>query len=159
MILYHGSNLEIEVVDFNESKPGKDFGIGFYLSPEIWQAQEMAEKKALLLGGNPTVTLFDYDEQAALANAGIAYLCYERYCIEWGKFVKMNRDNKSRIQLHSYDIIYGPIANDNIGLQMRRIDAGMIDWDQFVKELEFKGDETYQYFFGTEKSLKYLRKL
>ena len=92
MILYHGSNLEIELVDFNESKPGKDFGIGFY-------------------------------------------------------------------QFHSYDIIYGPIANDNIGLQMRRIDAGMIDWNQFVKELEFKGGETYQYLFGTEKSLKYLKKL
>ena len=30
---------------------------------------------------------------------------------------------------------------------------------QFVKELEFKGGETYQYFFGTEQSLKYLKKL
>lgn len=26
MILFHGSNVAIEVVDFNESKPGKDFG-------------------------------------------------------------------------------------------------------------------------------------
>jgi hypothetical protein len=159
MILYHGSNLEIEVVDFNKSKPGKDFGVGFYLSPEIRQAQEMAEKKSLLLGGKPTVTLFEYDEQAAMADADIAYLRYDCYCIEWGKFVKMNRDNKTYNQLHSYDIIYGPIANDNIGLQMRRIDVGMIDWDQFVKELEFKGGETYQYFFGTKRSLKYLRKL
>ena len=80
--LYHGSNVEIEVIDFSKSKPGKDF-----------------------------------------------------------------------------DIIYGPIANDNIGLQMRRIDARLIDWDQFVKELEHKGGETYQYFCGTERSLKYLRKL
>lgn len=159
MILYHGSNVEIAVVDFRESKPGKDFGIGFYLSPEIEQAQEMAEKKVLLFGGKPAVTRFEFDMEAAMADADIAYLCYEKYCTEWGKFVKMNRDNKTRNQLHSYDIIYGPIANDNIGLQMRRIDAGMIDWDQFVKELAFKGGETYQYFFGTEKSLKYLRKL
>ena len=68
-------------------------------------------------------------------------------------------DSVSRVQLHSYDIVYGPIANDNIGFQMRRIDAGLIDWEQFVKELEFKGGETYQYFFGTEQSLKYLKKL
>ena len=61
--------------------------------------------------------------------------------------------------LHAYDIIYGPIANDNIGLQMRRIDAKLIDWELFVKELQHKGGETYQYFFGTDKSLKYLKKL
>lgn len=51
MILYHGSNVEIEKVSFLKSKVGKDFGVGFYLSPELEQAQEMAEKKALLLGG------------------------------------------------------------------------------------------------------------
>ena len=51
------------------------------------------------------------------------------------------------------------IANDNIGMQMRKIDANLITWEKFVKELENKGGETFQYFFGTEKSLKYLRKL
>lgn len=158
MILFHGSNLEIDLIDFNKSRPGKDFGIGFYLSPEIVQAQEMAEKKSLLFGGQPTITRFEFDEEAAETDA-LAYLRYEKYSIEWGMFVKMNRDNKTHNQLHSYDIVYGPIANDNIGLQMRRIDAGMIDWNQFVKELEFKGGETYQYFFGTDRSLKYLRKL
>ena len=158
MTLYHGSNVEIEAVDFEKSKSGKDFGLGFYLSAEIEQAQEMAKKKALLFGGKPTITTFEFDEEAAKAE-GIAYLRYEKYSTEWGKFVKMNRDNKTRVQLHSYDIVFGPIANDNIGFQMRRIDAGLIDWDQFVKELEFKGGETYQYFFGTVKSLKYLKKL
>jgi hypothetical protein len=158
MILYHGSNVEIDSVDFSKSKVGKDFGVGFYLSVEEQQAQEMADKKALLLGGKPTITRFEFNEEAAKADA-LAYLRYEMYSTEWGKFVKMNRDNKTRVQLHSYDIVYGPIADDNIGLQMRRIDAGLIDWDNFVKELEFKGGETYQYFFGTEKSLKYLKKI
>ena len=51
MILYHGSNVEIEAIDFSKSKPGKDFGVGFYLSPDENQALEMAEKKARLLGG------------------------------------------------------------------------------------------------------------
>ena len=159
MILYHGSNVEIVTVNFLKSKVGKDFGVGFYLSPELEQAQEMAEKKALLLGGKPTVTRFEFDEEAAMADAEIASLRYEHYCVEWGKFVHKNRHNKTRTQLHSYDIIYGPIANDNIGMQMRRIDADLITWEQFVKELKHKGGETYQYFFGTEKALKYLKKL
>ena len=159
MILYHGSNMSIESVDFAKSKPGKDFGVGFYLSADEQQAQEMAEKKSLLLGGEPTITHFEFDEEAAKADANISYLRYERYSLEWGKFVHKNRSNKTSTSLHSYDIIYGPIANDNIGLQMRRIDANYIDWEQFVKELRHKGGETYQYFFGTAKALKYLKKL
>ena len=158
MILFHGSNVAIDVIDFEKSKPGKDFGVGFYLSPDLEQAQEMAEKKALLFGGKPIVTCFEFDEEAAKAE-GMAYLRYEKYCMEWGQFVHKNRKNKTRTSLHSYDIIYGPIANDDIGFQMRRIDANLIDWVQFVKELERKGGETYQFFFGTERSLKYLRKL
>lgn len=38
MILYHGSNVEIQTVDFMKSKPGKDFGVGFYLSLDEQQA-------------------------------------------------------------------------------------------------------------------------
>ena len=66
MILYHGSNIEIDVIDFNKSKPGKDFGCGFYLSADEKQAHEMAVKKALLFGGTPTVTSFEFDIDAAL---------------------------------------------------------------------------------------------
>ena len=158
MILYHGSFVEIDAIDFDKSKVGKDFGVGFYLSPDFEQAQIMAEKKALLFGGKPSITKYVFNEEAALSDAEIKFLGFEKYSTEWGKFVKMNRDNKTRVQLHNYDIVYGPIANDDIGYQMRRVDAGIIDWEQFVKELEFKGGETYQFFFGTEKALKYLKK-
>ena len=41
MILYHGSNVEIVTVDFLESKLGKDFGVGFYLSPELEQCSRL----------------------------------------------------------------------------------------------------------------------
>ena len=159
MKLYHGSNVVIEEVDFTKSKPGKDFGVGFYLSADEQQALEMAEKKALLMGGEPMITCFEFDEDAALSDPDIAYLRFKNYCLEWGQFVKKNRDNKGHESLHAYDIVYGPIANDNIGLQLRRLNADIIDIDKFVDEIKRKGGETYQYFFGTEKALKYLRKL
>ena len=69
MILYHGSNVEIEAIDFSKSKPGKDFGVGFYLSPDENQALEMAEKKARLLGGIPIVTRYEFDEEAVKADS------------------------------------------------------------------------------------------
>lgn len=34
MILYHGSNVPIDVIDLSKSRPGKDFGKGFYLSAD-----------------------------------------------------------------------------------------------------------------------------
>lgn len=43
MILYHGSNLDIEEIDLEKSKPNKDFGKGFYLSENESQAKEMAD--------------------------------------------------------------------------------------------------------------------
>ncbi len=42
MILYHGSNMVIEHIDLDKSKPNKDFGKGFYLSESEMQAMEMA---------------------------------------------------------------------------------------------------------------------
>ena len=119
----------------------------------------MAEKKALLFGGEPIISSFEFDEEEAKADKDIRYKCFERYSMEWGRFVKMNRDNKTRSLLHPYDIVYGPIADDNIGFQLRRLNAEIIDLERFLEEIVLKGGETYQYYFGTEKALKYLRKL
>ncbi len=48
--LYHGSNVKIEVPDLVHSKPFKDFGRGFYLSPDKQQAWEMAFQKVNFFG-------------------------------------------------------------------------------------------------------------
>lgn len=159
MILYHGSNIAIDEIDFEKSRPGKDFGVGFYLSADELQAKEMAAKKALLFGGNPIVTHFAFDESAAISDSELKYLRFEHYSLEWGRFIKMNRDNKTRITSHDYDIVFGPIANDTIGFQLRRLKALIIDEQQFTKEIEHMDGETYQYFFGTDRALKYLKKL
>ena len=38
MKLYHGSNVEIDLIDLSKGKKGKDFGFGFYLSRHILSA-------------------------------------------------------------------------------------------------------------------------
>lgn len=43
MILYHGSNVEIQKIDLSRTKPYKDFGRGFYLSADKHQAMRMAK--------------------------------------------------------------------------------------------------------------------
>ncbi len=61
MILYHGSNISIDKINLEMSKPNKDFGKGFYLSENENQALEMAQIKSVLLGGEPIVTKFEFD--------------------------------------------------------------------------------------------------
>lgn len=62
MRLYHGSNVEIDIVDLSLSKVGKDFGIGFYLSADREQAFDMARRKAAQTeSGEPILNVYEFD--------------------------------------------------------------------------------------------------
>ena len=62
MILFHGSNIKIDVIDLTKSKRYKDFGQAFYLSAEEEQARKMAIAKVVQFGGEESVTSFDFNE-------------------------------------------------------------------------------------------------
>jgi hypothetical protein len=51
MTLYHGTNVDIEVIDLTKGLRYKDFGMGFYLTSDRPTAVRMAQKKARLFGG------------------------------------------------------------------------------------------------------------
>ena len=53
MTLYHGTNSDIESIDLAKGIRYKDFGQGFYLTPNRQTAVRMAQKKAKLFGGTP----------------------------------------------------------------------------------------------------------
>lgn len=52
----------------------------------------------------------------------------------------------------------GPIADDTVGLQMRRFMQGYISVERMIEELKFN-KPTVQYYFGTELAISYLRKI
>ena len=65
MRLYHGSNVEIEVIDLNRGRRGKDFGRGFYANPDYKQAVEFCSNVVRREGqGVPTVTAFEIEREA-----------------------------------------------------------------------------------------------
>lgn len=159
MILYHGSNIDIIHIDLSQSKTGKDFGCGFYLSADKEQARELAERKTEQIGsGSPTLNVYEFDENS-LCDKGLSVLRFQNYSKEWAEFILMNRRNRTRIPAHNYDIVIGPIADDAVGFQIRRFTSGLIDMDMFVEELKYMKGITIQYFFGTEKAIRYLKKL
>lgn len=158
MMLYHGSNVAIDVIDLSKSRPGKDFGKGFYLSADENQAIEMAESKVAFLGGEPVVTSFEFDE-SAISSKILKVKVFESYTEEWAHFVYENRENFTDNPIHEYDIIYGPIANDRVGAQIRNFKNGNIDLDELMSRIKYLKGITFQYFFGTEAAIKTLRKL
>lgn len=155
MILYHGSNIVIGQIDLTKSKPNKDFGQGFYLSDNESQALEMAEFKAMQLGGDPIVSRFEFDD-TIMSDNSLNVLRFEDYSEEWADFVLKNRDG---VATGKYDIVYGPIANDKVGLQIRKLKDGSIDKKEFLNRLKYMKGITFQYFFGSENAIKHLKKI
>lgn len=47
MILYHGTNQDIKDIDLTKGLSHKDFGMGFYLTPDKTTAERMANKRAM----------------------------------------------------------------------------------------------------------------
>ena len=120
-------------------------------------AEQMASLRTMALGGTPIVTSFSFDERK-LSDGTLRYLSFDSYSEEWAKFVFKNREESEFLQ-DEYDVIYGPIANDKIGLQMQKLTEGSIDMGEFLHRIKYFKGITFQYFFGTEKSISHLSKL
>lgn len=157
--LYHGSNVAIEQIDLSRSKRGKDFGQGFYLNANPDQAMAMAARTTRFLNqGIPTLSCFEFDEDEATRN-GLNIKIFPDYSEEWAEFVVMNRKNNSDVPAHPYDIVIGPIADDTVGVQIRRFIMGYLSASALVEELRFKGDHAVQYYFGTQKAIELLKRI
>lgn len=131
MKIYHGTILQYAVdiynngVNLNRSKNFLDFGKGFYTTPDIEMAKDMANRvcafeKRIKRCHNifPAIISFDYKEDIKLN-----YKNFEKEDIEWAKFIMANRlfpeianqlgllDNNYDFK---YDIIIGGIADGNV---------------------------------------------
>lgn len=160
MRLYHGSTINIETILLEKSKPYKDFGKAFYLSAERSQAEELAESRVSFLGGEAIINEFEFDEKLLVEGVEepLRVKIFPHYCLEWAEFVWNNRDEGQEYR-HDYDIVYGPIANDTIGYQMRQYREETTDLRGFLQGLKYRKGETFQYAFCSERALKYLKKI
>ena len=156
--LYHGSNVHIEQIDLSLSRKGKDFGCDFYLNANRQQAVDMAIRTTQRMrSGTPSVTSYMFDE-SILEKTELNVKVFEDYSIEWAEFVLANRKNTSDTPIHSYDIVIGPIANDTVGVQIRRYVMGYIGMEKLIEELKYRGNRSVQYFFGTPKAINLLKR-
>lgn len=152
MRLYHGSNVLIKEIDLLKSRPFKDFGRGFYLSDNEMQAMEMAKFRSSISGGVPIVTIFEFD-LVSLESSDLKIISFDSYSDEWLDFIISNREGKS---VEKYDYVYGPIADDKVGLQLRRYKDEVIDRKELMNRLKYLKGITFQHFFGSDEAIQYL---
>ncbi len=159
MTLYHGSNTTFDVVMLDKCRPYKDFGRGFYLTPNEDQAKRMAERVARMFGGRAVVHVFDFDETR------MGELNVRRFDAPnelWAKFVMNNRDRRFQDFSHpecnhdcKYDLVVGPVANDDLAMLFRQFASGLITTAMLVREMRFK-KLTSQYSFHSSRALALL---
>ena len=59
--------------------------------------------------------------------------------------------------MHPFDVVYGPIANDRVGLQIRNYRLGNIDKKEFLRRLKYMKGVTFQYAFCTQCAIEKLQ--
>lgn len=151
MKIYHGS---IEIVDKPEIRKATrtlDYGNGFYTTTSYKQAEDWVKRK---LNENEVakgyVNTYEFDEESLLE---LNSLIFQTPTEEWVDFVMNNRTQKGFT--HSYDIVYGPVANDRVYAAFALYEGGLISKQQLIADLK-----TYklvdQYLFHTEAAIQAL---
>lgn len=142
MIVYHGSNVIIEQPKIQLTGFYKDFGFGFYCTVLERQAQRWAINKL----PKHVVNLYYYVE-----NAQLKTLKFDLMTEEWLDFVISCRQGI----VHSYDIVYGPMADDTIWNYIEDFLSGVITREAFWVLAKFKYP-THQILFCTKEALSTL---
>lgn len=157
MIVYHGTNGDIREICLTAGSRYKDFGQGFYVTPDFETAKRMAIKKANLFSGTPTVIEYQFDETAFESEELNTLEFPEKATGAWIRFIYDNRNRRKKYQPHDFDIVKGPIADDGVALQLSRLRAHADSADAIALDLQDVFLDQ-QICFCTQHSLKYLTK-
>ena len=138
--IYHGSNVVVERPQLIVSGFYKDFGYGFYCT----KFEKQARKWALTKRSASFVSIFNY-----IPNNNLKVLSFPMMTEEWLDFVVSCRRGIS----HDYDIVEGPMADDQIWDYVEDFMEGVITREAFWVLAKFK-HPTHQIVFCTQKSLE-----
>lgn len=138
-IIYHGSNVEVAVPRILQNGFYKDFGYGFYCT----SFEKQAKRWALTRKGASVVNRYEY-----IPNAELKTLQFSEMTDEWLDFVV---DCRRGIE-HDYDIVEGPMADDQIWNSVEGFMDGRVSREAFWELVKFNYP-THQFVFCTQKAL------
>ena len=156
MKIYHGSTVIVEKPSLEILNHRTDFGKGFYTTTDVEQAKKWTKikRKRMELENNKVnihqyINVYEYTESNELN-----VLNFEDATEEWLKFVFINRQSNELV--HKYDIVIGPVANDNLYQVLVNYEEGIYNVEETIKRLK-----TYllsnQISFHTSKALECIK--
>ena len=151
MILYHGSTDTVEKPVIRSQSAGRDFGIGFYCTDIRGQAEKWALRQGRIRKQTAVLNMYEFDLDFAQHNLNSKL--FNDYSLEWLELVVACRKNPKYI--HGFDIVYGKIANDDVGETVQAVLNGLMPLDFALERLAFMPSNN-QYCFCTERSLMQL---
>ena len=141
-IVYHGSNVEVAVPRILQNGFYKDFGYGFYCT----NYEKQAKRWAMTKKGESVINRYEYE-----LCMDLKILSFDNMTDEWLDFVA-----KCRMGIeHNYDIVEGPMADDQIWNFVEGFIDGRIPRKAFWELVKFNF-LTHQIVFCTEEALKTL---
>ncbi|MDR1649964.1 MAG: DUF3990 domain-containing protein [Synergistaceae bacterium] len=154
MILYHGSNVIVrKPVLLHKQLRSLDFGPGFYTTTNREQAIDFA-RKVMIRTETKTRFVSVYEFTDAPDPRELKVLRFEKPDEKWFDFVLLNR--RKAYFGKKYDIVIGPVANDDIFTTLQLFENGILSRTQAVDALKVK--KLYnQYSFATERSIAMLK--
>ena len=146
MTLYHGSLEIVEKLQILQANRPLDFGTGFYTTTSLQQARRWVklrmEQSQASVG---FINIYEYTPKRDLRTR-----LFRSANEAWVDFVHANRTVQD--YNHDYDIVTGPVANDNVYLSFNLYESGIISKRELIRRLK-----TYklvdQLLFHTERSL------
>lgn len=136
MLLYHGSNIEVNAPKIIRSGRTLDFGPGFYTTTNREQAIEFSRKVVDRNSGMgiPTLNIYEFNEIEA--DSKFKFLRFDGPNEQWLDFVVANRNGHDTG--NEFDIKIGPVANDNVYRTLLLYMTGILDKQATITALKIK---------------------
>jgi hypothetical protein len=157
MKVFHGSYTRVSEIDLTRGRNKLDFGRGFYVTNIRSQAEIWAAKIGRSHKTEGEVSEFEFYENA-FEHFELKVLRFPGYTEEWLDFVILNRDPKTPIHTHDYDIVEGPVANDDVNDRINDYLAGEVSKQDFLRELVYH-KPTHQICLCTMRALQMIEPL
>jgi len=131
--IYHGSDVVVEKPEILQSSRLLDFGTGFYTTSRKEQAVRWAEKVSIRNNTKKKLlSVYNFHLEKAKNELNIIDFTYADE--KWLDFVTANRRGKEILE--EYDIVIGPVADDNVYLTIKLFETGVLDKDEALKRLK-----------------------
>jgi len=134
MKIYHGTNMVIEQPKIINRFKTLDFGEGFYTTENERQAKDFAVKVCERRNSvaYPVVNCYEFREDLGK----FSVLKFDAADEKWLDFVVERR--KGIALMEKYDLIIGPVANDDVFGTIILYEAGQLDKESAIKRFKVK---------------------